>query len=318
MGLYYGNIFNARHLPFLSPLMYSDKSTSAKYVKYNQTKILDTNYHIDEALLAKHGLPSLTASNIFGMTLVNIGTTAAIVHMVIWYWDDIKSAFDVKALFKKLANIKSWNWRFWQSKAKRMTDEEADAIDPHYRLMMAYEDVPSWWFGFLLIASVSIGLITSRLAHSDLTWWAFIIAISLSALVTPFFAAMTAIFGFKLNVQPLIQMVGGYLLPGRPLANLYFATFGYNSLYQAKLLLQDLKLAQYVHLAPKCTFAMQIIGTVVGCVMSYIMMEQITTEKADILLAIQGSNVWSGQVIQKENSAVSLKDRGASHLNSSC
>ena len=39
--------------------------------------------------------------------------------------------------------------------------------------------------------------------------------------------------------------------------------------------------------------------------MSYIMMEQITTEKRDILMAIQGTNVWSGQSLQTHNSAVS-------------
>jgi uncharacterized oligopeptide transporter (OPT) family protein len=111
-------------------------------------------------------------------------------------------------------------------------------------------------------------------------------------------------FGFNLNVQPLIQMIGAYILPGRPIANLYFATFGFNSLYQAKLLLKDLKLGQYLHLAPKCTFVCQIIGTSIGCVMSYIMMEQITTEKREILLAIQGTNVWSGQTLQSHNSAV--------------
>ena len=306
MGLYYSNMWNARRLPFLSQLMYSDKSTSSKYIKYNQTTILDSNYRINNKLLEKHGLPVLSASHIFGMTMVNIGISAAIIHMIIWHWDDIKSAFNVKSLFRKLANVKGWNLKFWQAKAKRPTDTEADAIDPHYRLMMAYEDVPSWWFGLLWIGSAEVGLMTSRLAQSDLEWWAFLVAIIISSVALIFFAAMTAMFGFKLNVQPLIQMVGGYLLPGRPLANLYFATFGYNSLYQALLLLQDLKLGQYVHLAPKCTFSMQIIGTVIGCMMSYIIMEQITTEKSEILLAIQGTNIWSGQVLQKENSAVRI------------
>jgi OPT oligopeptide transporter protein len=37
--------------------------------------------------------------------------------------------------------------------------------------------------------------------------------------------------------------------------------------------------------------------------MSYINMQKITTEKRDILLAIQGTNVWSGQMLQSQNSA---------------
>jgi hypothetical protein len=69
------------------------------------------------------------------------------------------------------------------------------------------------------------------------------------------------------------------------------------------LTIQDLKLGQYVHLAPRCTFAMQVFGTVIGCTMSYVNMQKITTEKRDILLAIQGTNVWSGQMLQSQNSA---------------
>lgn len=161
----------------------------------------------------------------------------------------------------------------------------------------------SWWFGLLWAISAAIGLITSNLAGSTLPWWAFFVAIGVSTVTLTFFAALTAMFGYNLKVEPLIQMIGAYLLPGHPLANLYFATFGNNSLVQAKHMLKDLKLGQYLHLAPKCTFAMQVIGATIGCIMSYLMMEQITTEKREILLAIQGTNVWSGQMVQKHNSA---------------
>jgi len=58
-----------------------------------------------------------------------------------------------------------------------------------------------------------------------------------------------------------------------------------------------------VHLPPRVTFTVQLFGTVLGCLMSYVMMEQITTEKRDVLLAIQGTNVWSGQHIQTHNAA---------------
>jgi uncharacterized oligopeptide transporter (OPT) family protein len=134
--------------------------------------------------------------------------------------------------------------------------------------------------------------------------WAFFLALLISASSLPFFAALTAMFGFGLFVQPFIQMIGALAVPGKPLANMYFATFGFNSLYQAKHMLKDLKLGQYVHLAPRCTFTMQIIGTTIGCIMSYTMMQKITDEKREVLLAIQGTNVWSGQMMQGQNSAV--------------
>jgi hypothetical protein len=303
MAIYYSNTWTARKFPFLSPMLFSANSTAKNYTQYNQTLILSNNV-INDELLSKQGLPYLTATHVVGMTVVNISIMASITHVCIWHWDDIKSALLLFTPFRNIFKPKSWNLRFWKQEKEKLSPEEADKIDPHYRLMQAYDDSPSWWFGLLWIISALVGFITSRMAGANLEWWAFIIAIFISAFLLPFFAALHAMFGFVINVQPLIQMIGGYLLPGRPVANLYFATFGYQSLYQAKFMLRELKLGQYLHLAPKCTFTMQIIGTSIGCLMSYVMMQQITTEKRDILLAIQGSNIWSGQTLQKENSAV--------------
>jgi OPT oligopeptide transporter protein len=289
-------------------MMFSEKSTSKRYVMYNQTAILDKSYKVQEDLLNIQGLPRLTSSHAFAMIVRNIGIVAAISHMTIWHWQDIKSAFAFLAgsNVRKLFQPKSWNLKFWKHKAKVISQEEAEAICPHYALMQAYDEVPSWWFGATWIVFTAIGLATSILAGSTLPPWAFFIAIFISAATVTFFAALTAMFGFPLFVQPLIQMIGAYLVPGRPLANMYFGMFGFNSLAQTNHLLKDLKLGQYVHLAPRCTFSMQLFGSLIGCITSYAMMQKITTEKKDVLLSIQGTNIWSGQMLQGQNTQVSF------------
>jgi hypothetical protein len=78
---------------------------------------------------------------------------------------------------------------------------------------------------------------------------------------------------------------------------MYFAAYGFNSLQQAKDMLKLFKVAQYAHLALQCAFVTQIVGTAVGCLMSYLMMEKITTKKMEILKAVEGSNVWFGQAL---------------------
>ena len=81
----------------------------------------------------------------------------------------------------------------------------------------------------------------------------------LSPLLILFFGAQFAITGFQYNMQPVVQMLAGYIHPGRPMANMYFVLFGYNSVVQGQLLLRDLKLGQYAHLAPRVTFTMQLV-----------------------------------------------------------
>lgn len=67
-------------------------------------------------------------------------------------------------------------------------------------------------------------------------------------------------------------MLAGYLFPGRPLANFYFTCYTFNALQQGELLAKDLKLAQYAHLPPQCTFLVQVCGCLIGGIMNWVMM----------------------------------------------
>lgn len=109
------------------------------------------------------------------------------------------------------------------------------------------------------------------------------------------------ITGFQFNTQPICQMLAGYMFPGRPLANFYFTCYTYNCLQQGQLLSRDLKLAQYAHLPPRCTFLVQILGCITGALFNWVMMVTIVDNQAPILKAIQGTNIWSGQNIQQFN-----------------
>ncbi|ANB15872.1 oligopeptide transporter OPT1 [Sugiyamaella lignohabitans] len=96
-------------------------------------------------------------------------------------------------------------------------------------------------------------------------------------------------------------MIGGYIHPGNPVANMYFTLYGYNSVQQAFAMLQDLKQGQYVKLSPRSTFAAQILGSIIGSIFNYIMMENIVDNQADILRSIEGTAIWSGQNVQQYN-----------------
>ena len=148
---------------------------------------------------------------------------------------------------------------------------------------------------------------------STLPWWGFLVACTLSFGSTLFFGALTGLIGFGVPITGLVQLIGGYLHPGKPIANMYFVLFGANAQSQALLLVENLKLGQYGKLSPRCTFTVQMLGTVFGAIINYILMSSITTNQREILLSIQGTNIWSGQVIQSFNSNVSLPSLYANH-----
>jgi OPT family oligopeptide transporter len=306
IGLYYGNVWNALNFPFLSQSLFSQNSNSTLFDVYNQTLILDANNELDTAALAVQGLPSFATTNAAALLTTNLSITSTIVHLLLWNYDIIKRSFSMP----KISNMKHMarNVQFWkprQTRAESLNEKDTSELDPHYQQMLAYTEVPSWWYGGILFFSLVIGLFCIYTLKSTLPWWGFFISVFLSFGCTLFFGALAGLLGFSVPITGLIQLIGGYLHPGKPVANMYFVLFGANAEAQALTLVESLKLGQYGKLSPKCTFTVQIMGTMLGAIINYALMSSITTNQREILLSIQGTNIWSGQVIQSFNSNVS-------------
>jgi OPT family oligopeptide transporter len=262
-GVYYGNIWRSQDFPFLSQALFSTESNSTVFVKYNQTLILDPDtFEVDYDKVAELGLPFFTGTFALYLLATNLSITSTFSHLMLWNYNDIKDAWAFLHPRKILRglNPKRWNWAFWRTNDTYWGGENDLETDPHYKLLLAYKDSPNWWYVMCLIASVVIGLVTINAANSKLPWWQFLVSCLLSSVCILFFGAQYAITGYNFNIQPIIQIIGGYMRPGSPMANMYFALFGFNSVAQAQLLLKDLKFAQYAHLSPRCTFTMQMVS----------------------------------------------------------
>lgn len=218
LGIFYSNIWRARDFPFLSQLLFSTESNSTKYVVFNQTSILDSTGHVDEAKLAVEGIPYMSATFASYVLTQNLAITATITHLLLYNWDDLKDSWS----FMSWESLKSINkpstWKFW--KKTEYTEEEIENLDPHYRLMLHYEDCPDWWYGLVWLLSGVVGLICIYKAESGMTWWAFIIANIITTVFILFTGAQYGLTGFRLPIQPLVQMIGAYLEPGNPLTNM--------------------------------------------------------------------------------------------------
>ncbi|RFU31628.1 hypothetical protein B7463_g4723, partial [Scytalidium lignicola] len=307
MGLYYSNTFRAQDFPFLAQELFDGTSNGTVYNVYNQSQILNSNFEIDNDLLAAKGSPFLTASYIGYLITSNMGFTATFVHMLLWNFDDIKEGW----LWLKPSNLKKFlqpgAWKFWQNQespeARFERKQNDPKLDPHYKLMMSnlYKEVPLWWWGAVLVICWAVALGCLYALKSTLPWWGFLVSTIMMTIFLLFFGAQYGITGFQFNIQPICQTLAGYMFPGKPLANMYFTCFTFNSMQQAQLLARDLKLAQYVHLPPRHTFTVQVIGCVIGAILNWVMMISIVDNQAPVLLGIDGSNIWSGQNVQQFN-----------------
>ncbi|SZF01377.1 unnamed protein product [Blumeria hordei] len=303
IGLYYGNVWNAMSFPFLAQQLFSRESNSSHFEIYNQTAILDTDLKLNITAIDDSGVPFFSASLASHLLTTNLGMGATVLHVFLWHRKDLRIIFDGLKHWKLSNLIPSQLFKNRISDQPEQSCEiDSSKLDPHYRQMLAYAEVPATWYLCVLILSISLAMFCSYTLESTLPWWALLIAVFLGFLCTLSFGILSGRLGFHVPITSTMQMIGGVLLTGRPVANMYFVLFGANSQIQALNLVMSLKFGQYSKLSPKCTFAVQILGTLFGAIINYILMSTITTNQREILLSTQGTNIWSGQAIQSFNS----------------
>ncbi|KAJ3328971.1 hypothetical protein HDU76_008907, partial [Blyttiomyces sp. JEL0837] len=271
--MYYNNVWNAQNFPFMAQNLFLLNGTS-----YDQTVILDDDNNLDIDKYNEYGQPYFAATWAMQLMSNNLGITAAITHTILWYGQEIWEALKV----------------LWTPGAA--TD------DKHYKAMLKYKEVPQWWFLAILVGSFAVAMALIYVNKSQLTWWAFIICVLIAAILVLLVGFMGATTGFTMPTQPLVQLLGGFVQPGKPVANMYFTLFGYNTTLQALGLLGDLKLGQYLKIAPRAVFGAQILGTVIGGILNYAITISIVDNQREILLDINGNLQWSGQNAQNYNS----------------
>jgi len=57
-----------------------------------------------------------------------------------------------------------------------------------------------------------------------------------------FLGVIQAVSNSQVGLNVIAELICGYVLPGRPIANVYFKCYGYMAMYQCLLLISDLKL----------------------------------------------------------------------------
>ena len=271
--LYVTNTWSAQSFPFLAQNLFRSNGSA-----YDQLAILNNvTFALDEEKYESYGAPFFATSWAFGMMTSNLAITAAITHILLFNFDTIKVAYG--AVF---GDVKSEN--------------------PFQKVMEKYSEVPQWWYLGILGLSIGGGLVVITVTDAGLPIYGFIISIFMGAILTFVVGFIRATTGYTLDITNIIQMTGGLLHPGVPVANMYFTLFGSNSVKQAVLMLVDLKLGQYLKIPPRILFISQIYGTLIGGICNYVMTTSIVGNNRETLLDPQGSYQWSGYLVQNFNS----------------
>ncbi|URD76114.1 OPT oligopeptide transporter protein [Musa troglodytarum] len=154
--------------------------------------------------------------------------------------------------------------KLWRQTASKMHD---NYLDIHGRIMKAnYEAVPQWWFHVILVVVMALAIFTCEGfgKQLQLPYWGIFLAIAMAFVFTYSITCFVSLLLQEPGLNIITEMVIGYIMPGKPLANVVFKTYGYISMTQAHTFLADFKLGQYMKIPPKSMFFAQLVGTVVA------------------------------------------------------
>ncbi|KAI1092316.1 OPT peptide transporter Mtd1 [Rostrohypoxylon terebratum] len=270
-GLYYSNTWNAKSFPFMSTSLFAANSTV-----FHPTAILNDQGVIDYDKLNEVGLPFLTSATVWGYLTQSLAIGALISHVLIFFGKDMATA--------------------WKQVRSRTLP------DIHYQAMLKYKEVPHWWYIALFVLCFFAGLAVNIIGDTTLPPWGYIISLLLGAFIAPFSCILYGLYGSGVATNQISKMVGGVVHPGRPLANLYFASWSHQVILLAVNLANWLKVGVYCKIPPRTMFITQIYGTLLGAGLNYAVMTSIVNSQREILLDPSGNNVWSGSIVQSMNS----------------
>eukprot|EP00249_Psilotum_nudum_P008390 c21241_g1_i1 orf=256-2487(-) len=231
---YWSDVYNAKRFPIFSSHLFT-----ADGQIYDIANIVDNHFHLNRTAYAEQGqvhLSTLFALS-YGLSFATI--TATLTHVICFYGKEIlqrsRAAMDAKP-------------------------------DIHTRLMSKYPEIPNYWWYVLLLSSIaaSIAVCEGFKDQVQLPWWGLIFACGLASFFTLPIGVITATTNQTPGLNVITEYLMGYILPGKPLANVCFKVYGYMSMSQAVSFLADFKLGHYMKIPPRSMFMVQIIGTIVA------------------------------------------------------
>jgi hypothetical protein len=131
--------------------------------------------------------------------------------------------------------------------------------------MRVYPEVPHLWYACLGFAALIMMMVTVEIFPTKLPIWALFVALSLGGILAVPAGMIQAITNQSITFQVMHEMLAGYMLPGRPVANMVFKCVAFTATGQAIGFSGDLKLGHYMKIPPRTMFMGQVVATFVSC-----------------------------------------------------
>ncbi|AJR61620.1 ASG_G0027790.mRNA.1.CDS.1 [Saccharomyces cerevisiae] len=272
--LYFTNTWYAKYMPVISGSTYDNTQN-----KYNVTKILNEDYSINLEKYKEYSPVFVPFSYLLSYALNFAAIIAVFVHCILYHGKDIVAKFK---------------------------DRKNGGTDIHMRIYSKnYKDCPDWWYLLLQIVMIGLGFVAVCCFDTKFPAWAFVIAILISLVNFIPQGILEAMTNQHVGLNIITELICGYMLPLRPMANLLFKLYGFIVMRQGLNLSRDLKLAMYMKVSPRLIFAVQIYATIISGMVNVGVQEWMmhnidglcTTDQPNGFTCANGRTVFNASII---------------------
>jgi len=234
--LYFSNFWNAKAFPeALSSALYS-----TDYSRFDVNAVLNKDNTLNETAWNAHKPMLLTPFFAISYGISFAILTSTITHVLLWHGKDIR-----KAIFDPVYS------------------------DIHNTLMKAYPLVPRSWYFWTLLLSLSSSVLLVMTTPLQFPVWGLLLSVGMSLFFLIPIGILKAVSDTGVGLNVITEFVAGFLIPGKPIGNVCWKCYGYMSCAQALNMIGDLKIAHYMKINPRHMFLAQLLGTVIGCIVNY-------------------------------------------------
>jgi hypothetical protein len=283
-SFWYANVWNTGYLPMVSNRIFANTGKL-----YNVTRILDSEQQLDVEKYSAYSEPHMAASNIVLYCCFFAAYSSVVTHTILYHRKEIANGF--KTAYKSIRAGQQGNLAF---------------KDYHNQAMSKYKEVPEWCvYPLALEALVCLRLLTRSLVYCtlrvylSLTVFAVILG-CIGLTVYPTHSSVSSIFfgvalcivfvipigiiysitNAQITLNVFAEFIGGLIYPGNALAMNYFKSYGVMACMNALAFAQDLKLAHYMKIGQRWTFAVQVYGAIIATFVSTAVLNyQITLDR---------------------------------------
>ncbi|KAI8982517.1 OPT family small oligopeptide transporter [Pilobolus umbonatus] len=231
--LYYTDVWDSQTFPIITSALFNKNGEL-----WNNTLVLNEKNVLDPVLYEQHGPLRMTSFFAFTYGIGFAGIASILTHTALYHGRDIIT-------------------QFRNSRSKKNTDI-------HHKLMQSYDEVPHLWYIIVFFSSFCVSFAVIYCWPIYLPWWGLILAICIPVIFVLPIGIIQAVTNQQPGLNVLTEFIIGFALPGHPIANVTFKTYGYISMTQCLTFISDLKLGHYTKIPPRAMFWAQMTGTIIA------------------------------------------------------